>query len=239
VAVFSTREYIEQFARLTPQDQVYVNAAIKIIEQDPGHVDYQRPYLTPHKLRQIHPNLNKQLTVFFELLGSGDIFLRWVNDYKYLHNTWMSFGDDPCFKGLEKFLASDKNLTFDPNVHGFINKVDPKYGDVIFISTTKLQVRIFMNPYSVGGKNFISNSIGVFDLDNDGRETNFLYLDFKAFLQHVYEYFKNDYQGNLTFEIADDTIEQYILDGVINAALPEYWEYSYDHQNNYTIIKMR
>lgn len=241
MAVFSTNEFLKQLCRLKSDDQGHVQDGIEVILADPNLDRYSRPYLNKFKLKQYHPAGNKQLTIFFEILANGDVFLRWLNDYKFLHDTFMSFGDDPCFKGLEKFLSSVENLQFNQAIHGFTPKVDPKYGNTIFISLKKLGISITTQPNSQdNGLSFTSNSVGIFDHDGDDRETIECYLDFKEFLSSVKEYFKNTSPAKFAFEIPDGVIDQYILDGLINATgSDDSWIVEGFDEDDYFVIKLK
>lgn len=91
---------------------------------DPNHTDYSRGYLTPYK--QKHPTSDHQYTLYFEIINTPtSIFVCWINDDTCLHDTRMSYGDDPCLKEFKKTQARNNLETYDPKFHQIQFEVQP------------------------------------------------------------------------------------------------------------------
>lgn len=235
--IIKSKAYIYQYLRLKQEDRKLVDKSLEYLLQDPTLEKFKRPYLTKYSLRQIHPGADKQLTIFFEILTSGDVFLRWMNDYTCLHDTWGN-SEDPCLKSLVSFMSSSKNEIYQKEIHEPVFKYDPKHGSPVFIRLDKLGMRIHANPY-FNGSEIISESIGIYDLDGEDREEIVEFLDFELFFKLLADLFRKENLKKFSFQFNNQIISQFIINLALNSIDKNDWEIKFDSENDYTEIKLK
>lgn len=129
---------------------------------DPNHTDYSRAYLTPFK--QKHPSSDHQYTLYFEIINSPtSIFVCWINDDTCLHDTRMSYGDDPCLKEFNKVRTKNNLETYDPKYHNIQFEVHPDKNKPIRCRSRLLGEEIQVNTFPDSSGGFIAHAFNCTD----------------------------------------------------------------------------